>query len=45
MSTTDFNLIFTFLYKRYFPRVAFSPIYLLGYKTSIFGSNLKLLGF
>ncbi len=44
-SATDFDSMFTFLHERYFPRVAFGPIYLSGHKTSIFGSNLELLGF
>ena len=44
-SADDFNILFDFLYTRYFPRVAFGPVYLSGAKTHIFSDNLELLGF
>ena len=44
-SADDFDTLFDFLYTRYFPRVAFGPVYLSGAKTHIFSDNLELLGF
>jgi len=44
-SVVNFELMFNFLYKKYFPRVAFGPIYLSGYKIIAFINSLKLLEF
>lgn len=44
-SATDFESMFTFLHKQYFPRVAFGPVYLLGHKIMVFVDDLELLGF
>jgi len=44
-ATTGFKALFRFLYKDYFPRVVFRPVYLSEYKTFVFVDNLELLGF
>lgn len=44
-AATDFDSMFTFLHRKYFPRVVFGPVYLAGHKTHIFSTDLDLLGF
>ena len=44
-SARDFESMFNFLHKQYFPRMAFGPIYLSGPKTHVFVEYLDLLGF
>ncbi|KAI9771529.1 MAG: hypothetical protein M1840_002149 [Geoglossum simile] len=41
----DFDSQFTFLHEKYFPRVAFGPVYLSGPKTKAFCTSLDLVGF
>ena len=41
----DFDSIFDFLYRRYFPRVAFGPIYLASKKTQVFVDSLEIVRF
>ena len=40
-----FDAMYAFLSDRYFPRVAFRPVYLLGKKTKAFMDTLELLEF
>ena len=44
-TSKEFEAIFIFPHKKYFPRIAFGLIYLLGSKTYVFIENLELLGF
>ena len=44
-SATDFDILFKFLHTQYFPRYAFSPVYLSGHKVHLFSHSLDLLGF
>ena len=44
-SATDYDTLFDFLHTRYFPRVAFGPVYLSGHKKQLFSGGLELLGF
>jgi hypothetical protein len=41
----DFNAQFRFLYEKYFPRIAFEPVYLSRKKTNAFCKSLNILGF
>jgi hypothetical protein len=41
----DYNAQFEFLHNKYFPRIAFGPIYLSGRKTTAFMTTLELIGF
>lgn len=41
----NFNAMFTLLHTKYFPRVAFGPVYLAGKKTRIFDACLQILGY
>jgi len=45
VATIEFKVLFRFLYKDYFPRVVFRPVYLFEYKTFVFIDNLELLRF
>jgi hypothetical protein len=42
---TDFKVMYTFLYEKYFPQVAFSPICLSEAKLNLFFSELEMIGF
>lgn len=42
---TSFKAIYDFLYKYYFPYIAFSPIYLMEKKIWVFELSLKMVGF
>ena len=44
-SAKSFDAMFEFLHNRYFPRVAFGPIYLAGKKTRIYDDYLQILGY
>jgi hypothetical protein len=44
-SATSFDFMFIFLHEKYFPRVAFGPVYLSGSKTFVFSDSLKMVGF
>ena len=44
-SATDYDTMFEFLSTKYFPRVAFGPVYLAGAKTFVFTNQLDVLGF
>jgi len=44
-SATSFDSMFTFLHEKYFPRVAFGPVYLSGSKTFVFTDSLEMVGF
>jgi hypothetical protein len=41
----DFDSLFEFLYKKYFLRIAFGPVYLSEQKTKAFIDTLDLIGF
>jgi hypothetical protein len=41
----DFDVQFRFLHEKYFPRIAFGPVYLSGRKTNAFCNSLDILGF
>jgi hypothetical protein len=41
----DFDTQFRFLHEKYFPRIAFGPVYLSGRKTNAFCNFLNILGF
>lgn len=41
----SFDAMFEFLHTKYFPRVAFGPVYLAGKKTRIFDDHLHILGY
>ena len=43
-SATDFETMFTFLHKEFFPRCAFGPLYLKGVKSHFFYPSLEFLG-
>ncbi|KAF6238760.1 hypothetical protein HO173_003267 [Letharia columbiana] len=44
-SARTFDDMFRFLHKKYFPRVAFGPVYLSGHKTHLFTDSLEMVGF
>lgn len=41
----SFEALFDFLHLKYFPRVAFGPVYLSGHKTHVFTDSLEMVGF
>lgn len=44
-SARTFDDMFRFLHTKYFPRVAFGPVYLSGHKTHMFTDSLEIVGF
>ena len=44
-AATDFDSLFDMLHTKYFPRVAFGPVYLSGHKTHVFTDSLEMVGF
>ena len=44
-SAEDYDSLFSFLHEKYFPRVAFGPVYLVGSKTKAFSDILEIVGF
>lgn len=44
-SAVSFEVIYDFLYEKYFPRMIFGPVYLAEKKVRVFKSSLEAVGF